>query len=183
MDALWDRVMKMMSDRGHHYVGETTPFARRFEPNHYAVLAPALLDVDLSSRSLSVGKIQTTLKASLPPAKVEPGARIIVFCDKPPVKYVTQELDLSGVYRRDGVAMEVLPASLVTLDIINHALQPKFERCEDPQAVLDFFGSRIPMMSVSDPVSLYYRYRPGDIVKISRKAYSAPLEIVYRRVR
>ena len=69
-------------------------------------------------------------------------------------------------------------------NITKHVLQPKFERLPEKEAT-DFkkqFGLKFGIMKSDDPISLFYDYKKGDVIRITRNSSKTPY-ITYRIVK
>ena len=69
-------------------------------------------------------------------------------------------------------------------NITKHELQPKFERLPEKEAI-DFkkqFGLKFGIMKSDDPIALFYDYKKGDVIRITRNSSKTPY-ITYRIVK
>lgn len=69
------------------------------------------------------------------------------------------------------IILELFHIDKVQIDITEHRLQPKYIKLSDDEAK-EFkkkYGIRHPVQLTTDPISLYYFYQRGDIIKIIRK--------------
>ena len=69
--------------------------------------------------------------------------------------------------------VEVYPVNRFVFNITQHYLVPRFRRmnAEEVQELLEKYHCtriQLPKMLSSDPISQYYRYRPGDVIEIIR---------------
>ena len=85
-------------------------------------------------------------------------------------------------------AVQVFDGNSLSINITKHSLVPRHElmSAEDVAVLLKSWRIRkdqLACLQASDPVSLYYRFRAGDVVKISRRGngYQQP-SVFYRRV-
>lgn len=79
--------------------------------------------------------------------------------------YVSKTIDLVK-----NLDIELFNIDDLQFNITKHSLQPVFEKMDTHESEL--FRKRwgkIPMMSVSDPISRFYKYKIGDVIKITRK--------------
>ena len=56
-------------------------------------------------------------------------------------------------------------------NITKHVLQPKFERLSEKEAQ-DFkksYGIKFPVLRKDDPISRFYNYKRGDVIRVKRK--------------
>ena len=71
-----------------------------------------------------------------------------------------------------NIIFELFAMEDLQYNIINHKLQPKFTRLNDKDCK-DFkekYGTKFPIMRKNDPVSCFFGYNKGDIIKIERKS-------------
>jgi DNA-directed RNA polymerase I, II, and III subunit RPABC1 len=69
-------------------------------------------------------------------------------------------------------------------NITKHVLQPKFERLPEKEAA-NFkkqFGLKFGIMKSDDPIALFYDYKKGDVIRITRNSSKTPY-ITYRIVK
>lgn len=65
--------------------------------------------------------------------------------------------------------IEIFKQIELNINPTKHILTPKHEKVEDPHKIEELKRYNIPSILDSDPVSRYYRYLPGDYIKITRK--------------
>lgn len=83
--------------------------------------------------------------------------------------------------------VEIQLADQYIFNITKHKLVPKHERlsAEEVQQVLIQFHckkSELPKMLTTDPVSKYYAYQPGDVIRITRNQVPTTGSAIYYRV-
>jgi len=66
--------------------------------------------------------------------------------------------------------MEFFSAEDLQYNITKHRLQPEFSKLEKPQAnfMKREYGTKFPIMKIDDPVSRFYDYEVGDIIRVGR---------------
>lgn len=67
--------------------------------------------------------------------------------------------------------IELFSLEELQYNITKHRLQPKFE-CLPKKEADDFkkkYGTRFAIMLKSDPISRFYGYQPGNVIKVTRK--------------
>lgn len=81
-------------------------------------------------------------------------------------KKMLQNLDGTGVMRVETFPMVFFKNHLP----IHRLIRPHTRlKKKDADAVRKEYGSKLPLMTTSDPVSRYYDFRGGDIIKILRR--------------
>ena len=80
-----------------------------------------------------------------------------------------------------GLIIELFNVGDLQFNITKHILVPKHEVLEEKEAKIfkKKYGSNIPVLLKSDPISRFYDFRRGDVVRITRKSGV----IAYRIVR
>ena len=73
------------------------------------------------------------------------------------------------------------------LDIKNHVLVPKHEKCSEAEKkrVLEKYRvdlKDLPKISVNDPALYEMDLKPGDLIKITRNSHTAGTSVFYRVV-
>jgi DNA-directed RNA polymerases I, II, and III subunit RPABC1 len=70
------------------------------------------------------------------------------------------------------IIFELFAMEDLQYNIINHKLQPKFLRLSenDSKEIKEKYGTKFPIMRKNDPISCYFGYNKGDIIKIVRKS-------------
>ena len=73
------------------------------------------------------------------------------------------------------------------LDIKNHALVPKHEKCSESEkkSILQKYKidlKDLPKISINDPALYELDLKPGDLIKISRESQTAGKTVFYRVV-
>lgn len=80
----------------------------------------------------------------------------------------------------DSLTIELFSEDELQYNITKHVLQPKFEVLTDNEAI-DFrkkYGAKFPVLLVTDPISRFYGYKRGNVVKITRKSGYVDFRIV-----
>lgn len=79
------------------------------------------------------------------------------------------------------IKIEIFAVSDLQYNILNHRLQPVFEKLDYYQAesFKKNFGTKIPILKVDNPISKFCGYSKGDIIRVIRKNNY----IIYRIVR
>jgi DNA-directed RNA polymerase subunit H (RpoH/RPB5) len=83
--------------------------------------------------------------------------------------------------------IELIPPTLPTFDIFKHELvsPTEFLTEEERERILKFYHSKpfqFPWIKASDPVSIIFGARPGDILKITANSETAGTYVSYRYV-
>lgn len=68
----------------------------------------------------------------------------------------------------------------IQYNITKHRLQPKFYRLEKKEAekFKTTFGVKFGTMRITDPISLFYDYKRGDVIRVTRKGGYVTYRIV-----
>lgn len=87
----------------------------------------------------------------------------------------------------NGIFVQVFSEKELSFNVTKHMLVPKHERLshEDKNSVLQLFNTKpkhFPSILCSDPVSKYFAFVPGDLIKISRNSPTVGTYICYRYV-
>lgn len=71
----------------------------------------------------------------------------------------------------DDLDIELFNEEDLQFNITKHCLQPQFKLLTDVEAenFKTKFGIKIPIIRLDDPISCFYHYRKGNIIKIIRK--------------
>ena len=72
----------------------------------------------------------------------------------------------------------LLPAAFFRNCILDHELVPVHERYPKPETVRRRYGSGLPVLLATDPVSQYHDFRAGEIVRVTRVNGSVAFRIV-----
>jgi DNA-directed RNA polymerase I, II, and III subunit RPABC1 len=83
------------------------------------------------------------------------------------------------------VTIETFNINELQYNITQHVLVPKHERMCTDDAVMfkKKYGNKVQSIMKTDPISRFYGYSRGDIIKITRSFKSGPLTIGYRIVK
>lgn len=78
------------------------------------------------------------------------------------------------------IQIEMFSIDELQYNVIEHELVPLHERLEEEEAkyIKKKWGTKLPILNISDVISRYYNYKRGDIIKVTRDD-----GIVYRLVR
>lgn len=68
------------------------------------------------------------------------------------------------------MTFELFSVDDLQYNITKHKLQPKFEKLDDDEAVKfkAKYGTRFSIMRGDDPISNFYAYQKGDVIKVTR---------------
>ena len=79
-----------------------------------------------------------------------------------------------------NMVIEVFNRDELQFNITKHVLQPTYERLDKKEAEIfkEKYGMKYPKMFVHNPISRFYLYKEGDVIKITRKNKT----IIYRIV-
>lgn len=80
---------------------------------------------------------------------------------------------------------EVFNEEFLMTIIVDHVLQPKFTKIDNNEQFLKDFlleKNKLPILKKDDPITLYYNYKEGDIIRIERNSLVSP-SVGYRIVR
>lgn len=69
------------------------------------------------------------------------------------------------------MTIETFVRTELQYNITTHRLQPIFQKCveEEYEEIKQKWGLKLPTMLKNDPVSKYYNYARGDIIRVTRK--------------
>lgn len=87
----------------------------------------------------------------------------------PSAKKIILNLPAEGKYK---IAIELFSVKELQFNITQHYLQPsQFKRLEDDDAenFKKTYGINFPLLMINDPISRFYNYKVGDIIKVIRK--------------
>ena len=78
------------------------------------------------------------------------------------------------------IIIELFTEEELQYNITKHRLVPKHEKLSSKEAIkfVEKFGKNFPIIQLSDPISRFYGYKRGDIIKVTRKN-----EIIFRIVK
>ena len=109
--------------------------------------------------------------------------KYIVLCDTTDSKITKshifqRQLELSYLLNKN---IELCLIKNTRFNITNHDFVPLFEKVKDQQTIETTLKShhQLPKMLLSDPISRYYDFQEGDIVKITRKNYVDEINDVF----
>jgi DNA-directed RNA polymerase subunit H (RpoH/RPB5) len=73
--------------------------------------------------------------------------------------------------RMEDMCIELFAMEDLQYNITKHRLQPQFERLSQQEAeeFKKLYGAKFPIMRVDKPISKFYNYQKGDIIRITRQ--------------
>ena len=80
--------------------------------------------------------------------------------------------------------IELFSSTFFHYNILNHQFVPSFTKIQDTSLLEKqiIMSDKLPKMFLSDPISRYYDFKEGNIIKIHRKNQSIPLETITYRI-
>jgi DNA-directed RNA polymerase subunit H len=116
--------------------------------------------------------------------KTTPSAQVILICLDGATSFTAKSIEDSD----QEAHVCVFKASEVLKNITRHMYVPKHSKCCEAEvrdikerwslSALD----ALPKLSMRDPVSRYYKFRPGDVIRIHRKSHTHEPHDYYRVV-
>jgi DNA-directed RNA polymerase I, II, and III subunit RPABC1 len=88
-------------------------------------------------------------------------------------KKIIENLSDISLSTENSLKIELFSEEELTINITKHVLQPTFERLSEDKAK-EFkkkYGIKFAILLKSDPISKFYGYEIGDVIKITRKGY------------
>ena len=84
----------------------------------------------------------------------------------------------------DSIKIELFIINSLQYNITSHILVPKHEReCKETAKLIQKkYGTKLPFILESDPVSKFYGFEKGEIIKITRKIKTLVLQCTYRHI-
>jgi DNA-directed RNA polymerase subunit H (RpoH/RPB5)/superfamily II DNA or RNA helicase len=89
------------------------------------------------------------------------------------------------LFANKNIQLELFNPNYFNYNILNHKFVPIFTKVENTSSIKKQLAlhKQLPKLYMSDPISRYYNYKEGDIIKIQRKNNGIPIEtIIYRIV-
>ena len=84
------------------------------------------------------------------------------------------------VLQSQEMEFELFSQDDLQYNITKHVLQPKFERLSEKEAeeFKKSYGIKFPVLRRDDPISRFYNYKRGDVIRVKRKNNSINYRIV-----
>jgi DNA-directed RNA polymerase subunit H (RpoH/RPB5) len=78
---------------------------------------------------------------------------------------------IETIYTSDKITIECFDRSELQYNITTHRLQSQFEKSspEEYAEIKSKWGTNLPIMLKTDPISRFYNFARGDIIKVTRK--------------
>ena len=150
-EQLLRAVDKMMEGRGEGKATESKSSRLCYQRRRYASTIVFLI----RSKKMKVTTVRSMIE-SLPEGFIG----VFVGCG-PPTPFSKKEIQASG--SQYFVTKELI------VPVVSHPLVPPHKKINEAPKGLD--TDRLPVLSIDDPVSKYYRYKKGDIIEIDRGKY------------
>jgi DNA-directed RNA polymerase I, II, and III subunit RPABC1 len=157
-------IKQMLYDRKYVIIDETEKYNIKAEKNNKIILCFICQEEKLNIQGIK-DKMSLMNKENAAHA-------IIVYQNgvTPSVKKSLETCDYT---------FELFSLKELQINITQHRLVPKHEILEEDLEEIEKYKDKIPILLSSDPISRYYNYQRGNIIKITRKDRS----IVYRLVK
>ena len=88
-------------------------------------------------------------------------------------KKIIENLTDISLSTENSLKIELFSEEELTINITKHVLQPTFERLSDDKSkkFKKKYGIKFAILLKTDPISKFYGYEIGDVIKITRKGY------------
>jgi DNA-directed RNA polymerase I, II, and III subunit RPABC1 len=85
-------------------------------------------------------------------------------------KYSVTAFTRKAIEQSDEMTFELFSVDDLQYNITKHRLQPHFERLNDRETIdfKELYGTQFGTMKRDDPISNFYGYQKGDVIKVTR---------------
>ena len=77
-----------------------------------------------------------------------------------------------------NIKIELFSIEELEVNITKHRLVPKHSKVDDKEKIFKQYGNKFPIIFTKDPISRYYDFRKGDLIKVIRKGGHIAYRIV-----
>jgi DNA-directed RNA polymerase I, II, and III subunit RPABC1 len=162
-------VKEMLRDRG---------YKKTVEDDYTIVADDSIIVYFSTDEKINKDNIQNFTSKYLQANKIKHG----IFVYPNTITSTAKNLILNRMI--DGIYIELFHLTVLQYNITRHRLVPKHLKLEgeELQEIKSKYAKNLPKLSIMDPVSRYYDFSRGDIIKIYRNTGSSTDLISYRVV-